>query len=212
LRQSKQYLQGNLPNGPFRPFHKSLIRTSINSIAGNYPFELVARAVEEGLWSPERALNVAAKVPDAYRAAQMYKAILNTSKLDSNDRSNTEKRGLKAALEISKERDLVQVLAALAPQLPGRVQAEVLERDLEAAWNVSNEIDRACAVLSFLDLMDSSAALRAIQDCLRSVQNCYRSDLLHLFCMLFPKASFETETLDLITQNIIEICYEWRWR
>src|SRR5215216_4723324 len=50
----------------------ALIATSLNNVAESYVPELVARAVEIGLWTPERALSVAAHVPDEQRRAATY--------------------------------------------------------------------------------------------------------------------------------------------
>ncbi len=59
----------------------ALIRTSINSLSGNYAPELAARAVETGFWAPERALSVAARAPDAQQRSAMFSALIATGKL-----------------------------------------------------------------------------------------------------------------------------------
>jgi hypothetical protein len=52
-------------------FRYALIQTSINSIAGSYPPELIGRALEEEVWTPKRAFSVAARVPDPGQAVKM---------------------------------------------------------------------------------------------------------------------------------------------
>jgi hypothetical protein len=58
-----------------------LIRTGINGIAGNYVPDLVARAVEVGLWPLDRALSVVAKIPDMSKRAKMCIALLKVAGL-----------------------------------------------------------------------------------------------------------------------------------
>lgn len=53
-----------------------LIRTSINSIIGNYSIALVARAVEIGIWDPQRALSLAVKISDRATQVRLCLALL----------------------------------------------------------------------------------------------------------------------------------------
>jgi hypothetical protein len=105
----------------------ALIRTSINSIAGNYEPALVARAVEVGLWSPERALSVARRVPEASKRAGMVAAILGTGKLSPAQREEAEKAGLEAAMAVRYERWRAEELAALVPHLSGETKHQALQ-------------------------------------------------------------------------------------
>ncbi len=61
-----------------------LIRTSVNSIAGNYIPEIIARAVEAGLWTTRRALSVTAKIPNEIERARMCIVLLGTARLKRN--------------------------------------------------------------------------------------------------------------------------------
>ena len=54
----------------------SLIRTSINSLSANYGPSLVARAMELGMWTVERALSMIEKIPSPAGKVKMYVAIL----------------------------------------------------------------------------------------------------------------------------------------
>ena len=102
-----------------------LIRTSVNSLAGNHVPELVARAVETGLWTVDRALSVAAKVPRArYGGAMgrtdMYLALLKTGKLSKKQQEDVQWQVLRIALSMEDyegESACRAVLAQLAPCL-----------------------------------------------------------------------------------------------
>jgi hypothetical protein len=65
----------------------ALLCTSVNSIAANYTPALVAQAVKKGVWSLERAISVAAKIPSAVRRFRMYQAILGIDGLSAEQRS-----------------------------------------------------------------------------------------------------------------------------
>ena len=112
----------------------ALIRTSINSLAANYVPELVARAVETGLWTVKRALSITEKMPDAEQQATLYKLLLATEKLNSIERKTT----LTAALAIGNERDRAIALAALAPHLSSEAREQALAQALTAALAMSD--------------------------------------------------------------------------
>jgi len=76
-----------------------LIRTSINSVATNYAPEIVGRAVELGLWDVERAMSVAAKMPNAEQRANTYTALLKTEKLNELQRTKARDSGFRATLD-----------------------------------------------------------------------------------------------------------------
>ena len=121
----------------------ALIQTTINSLSASYPPDLVARAVETGLWSGRRALSVAGRIFDPDARARMLTALLDSGKLDPDLYSNTRERGLEAAVAIGDEGHradaLANALAALAPHLEGPARAEALERGLEAAVAIGDE-------------------------------------------------------------------------
>src|SRR5262249_42755687 len=57
-------------------FRYVLICGSINSLSGDFPPSLIQRALETSLWQVERALDVAARVPDPWVRARTYAAVL----------------------------------------------------------------------------------------------------------------------------------------
>jgi NB-ARC domain/TIR domain/APAF-1 helical domain len=98
----------------------TLIRTSINSLASNYIPELVAQAVAEGLWTPERALSVAAKMLDPIRRIETYVALLKTGCLNAHQMTQAQDSGLATVLSLEETaRRVDTALAALAPLLTG---------------------------------------------------------------------------------------------
>jgi hypothetical protein len=133
----------------------ALIRTSVNSLAGNCDSSLVARAVETGTWLVERALSVAKRIPDADRRATVFTAILKTDQLSGEQRWTVEREGLAAAQAIGADMWRAQALAALAPQLSG----ELLREGLAAAQAIGADMSRA-HVLTVLAPQLSSELLR----------------------------------------------------
>lgn len=122
-----------------------LIRTSINSLAGNYVPELVARAVETGLWKPVRALALARNVPDVEQRAKLFNLLLDTGMLDEKQFVETAEEALKAALDISKG-GRAKALAALAPYLEGKLLARALK--VISAFNDAQHRAEALTVLA----------------------------------------------------------------
>jgi hypothetical protein len=58
-------------------FHYALIRTTINSLSSIHPPALVKRALETGLWSGSRALDMAALLPNPVARFKTYTAVLD---------------------------------------------------------------------------------------------------------------------------------------
>jgi hypothetical protein len=120
----------------------ALIRCSINSLAGNYTPELVSRALELELWKSSRAISIAEKISDDEKKAKLCSAILKTNKLTKEQHDKVKKIALDAALAIEDERDHVNALSALAPQLTGKL----LQQALDAALTIEDEWQRAKAL------------------------------------------------------------------
>jgi len=144
----------------------TLIRTGVNSLAASYPPALVARAVETGLLTPEKALSLARYVCDPEGRVAMTAALLRTGQLPPNLRDQAERAGLTAILAIEKEYRRAEALRTLAPELTG----EALEGGLQAALAIECEVLRA-EVLAILlprlsgDLLKrATAAVLAIED------------------------------------------------
>jgi hypothetical protein len=57
------------------------IKTSLNSVAANYPPEFIARAYELGVWSPERTLSVIKQTPKVARKFRACVLLMNMKKL-----------------------------------------------------------------------------------------------------------------------------------
>jgi len=114
----------------------ALIRTSVNSLAANYESVLVARAVETGLWSPQRAVSLAAKVPDSKQRAEFFVALLATGRLDPNTRALAQRQGLAAAQVIEYK---WSVLRVLAPHLTGEEREQVVRELLAFAYKRAHE-------------------------------------------------------------------------
>ena len=120
----------------------ALIRTSANSLAGNYVPELVARAVETKMWPIERAMSLTRLIPDPQRIAPLISALLGVKNLTSDERHFVEREGLTVVQAIGGERWHVEVLTALAPHLTG----ELLREGLAAVQAIDDEGSRAEAL------------------------------------------------------------------
>jgi hypothetical protein len=88
---------GAPPKALARCFRYALIRATINSLAIHYPAELVARAVELGEWTPQRAIGLASQSPDPAHRAGMFAAIATTGKLEPLELVKVVRLGLNAA-------------------------------------------------------------------------------------------------------------------
>jgi hypothetical protein len=98
-------------------FRYALIRTSINSLAGNYVPELVVAAVKIGLWKPERALSVAEKMPSKEQACKLFSLLLATDRLSDAQRTGMGIKALDTALAIGDEGWGARILSQLMPAL-----------------------------------------------------------------------------------------------
>jgi hypothetical protein len=191
-----------------------LIRTSINGIAGNYVPELMARAVETGLWTPSRALSVVAKIPDEAKRAEMCIALLKVAGLSREQQREVQWLGWKAALAVPDEGQRAEALAALAPQLTGTL----LERALEAALALSDEGQRVRTLISFLSTIEDQGLLlhsirQAMLDYAWSMQYASRGEVFNRYFVkeVLALSIFSPQTLGIIASHIIEICEQWGW-
>jgi 1,2-phenylacetyl-CoA epoxidase catalytic subunit len=148
----------------------ALIRTSINSLAGNHVPAIVARAITTGVWTTTRALSIAHNVPDAEKRAKMYIALLETDTLSEQERKRARQQTLAAAQAIQDEGDRARVLIALAEKLEGEQVTEALA----AAQAIQDEGSRASALIALAEklageqrhsiMTEALAAAQAIQD------------------------------------------------
>jgi len=119
LMTAWQRVQTPEPDLIARNVRYALIRTSINSVAESYHPALVARAVETGLWSFQRALSLAKKIADPETKVKMLTSILATSRLSTAERSYTQTLALESILAINHEMSRLENLNTLVPQLEG---------------------------------------------------------------------------------------------
>ncbi len=148
----------------------ALIRTSVNSLAANYVPEMVARAVELGVWGIERALSIAERVPDPEARMKMYVAILGTRKLNEQQRQEAAQQALDAARNIRDEGYRVRALAALVPHLQGQQRQLALDHALTAVLNIRREEYRAFALAALAPHLQGPQ----LDDALRAAQNIRR--------------------------------------
>ncbi|MBV7339281.1 hypothetical protein KFU94_65905 [Chloroflexi bacterium TSY] len=92
----------------------ALIRTSINSLTSNYDGALVVRAVQTGLWPPNRALNLATRMPDKKEGFEIIVSVLQSGTIDDAEYSRAQRLGFEAALNLQD----TTALSILAPYLP----------------------------------------------------------------------------------------------
>jgi NB-ARC domain/TIR domain/APAF-1 helical domain len=163
-----------------------LIRTSINGIAGNYVPEFIARAVETGLWTADRALSVVAKIPDEAKRAEMCIALLKVAGLSGEQQREVQRLGWKAALAVPYEWERARVLAALAPQLPGERRNEVLERALEAALAMPYEWGRAEVLAALAPQLTGPMLERALEAALAVPHEGQRAEVLAALAPQLP--------------------------
>ena len=135
----------------------ALIYTSINSLSGNHVPELVARAVETGLWPVERMWSLAARVPDAYRRIDLYLAVLRTRVLTDAQRQQTLDQTLPMLAFVGASHG--RVLAALAPELTG----DLLQRGLDAARAIGDVGSRTKALAALAPQLTGETREQALQ-------------------------------------------------
>ena len=144
--------------------HYALIHTSVNALASNYEPELVARAVEIGLWSPARGASVARRVVDAEKRVRMVIALLKTQRMPVKLYMDMQDLGLAATRAIEDEWDRVRILAALAPQLTEAVRETALAEGLAAARALADERYRAEALTTLAPQLSGVAREEALAE------------------------------------------------
>jgi hypothetical protein len=165
----RQIAAGGVPAALADCVRYALIRTSINSLSASYHPALVARALETGLWPPERALSVAGRVPDPKERVDMFAALLATGQLNEKQSAQAQEADLEAALAIEDEKSRARALAALAPQLTGEARTQALARGLEAALAIEDEEDRARMLVRLAPQLEGEAQTQALARALEAV-------------------------------------------
>ncbi len=113
--------------------HYAFIETSLRSWAATHTPSIIAQAVERKLWSPKRALSLAAIIPDERRRADLYRVLANTSELTREQQANSRKEALNAAQEIDFLPYQVSALHALAKETEGEQQHKAFADALSGA-------------------------------------------------------------------------------
>ncbi len=163
-RDARQQIDaGEIPTAFVDCFRYALIRTSVNSIAEAYIPELIRQAVDAELWSMDRALSVAARVPTAGGRVRLCTALLETGQADPEQRTILQNLGYKEALSIAKEASWAEALTALVPQLPPEQRLAVLQQALEAALSITSESSRARALAALARQLTSAMLQQALE-------------------------------------------------
>ncbi|MFL7810151.1 MAG: hypothetical protein AB8I80_16050, partial [Anaerolineae bacterium] len=155
----------------------ALIRTSINSLSASYVPALVARAVEIGLWSAERALSVASRVPDPEQRSHLYMSLLASGRLGPDDSARARKAGMAAAQAIDGwggNLHRVRALMSLAAHSSGYDRTQVLEAALAAAMAIDDRYTRWEALLDLRAELSGEALVRALDE-VSSLEQWWRS-------------------------------------
>lgn len=114
----------------------TLIHTSINSIAGNYAPELIAKAVEVGMWTPDQAMSIAEKIPQSDQRANTYLLLIEIGRLSTKQREKAQQEAVDYALALWDEDAKARLLARLAPLL----SEELFEQVVAAAEAMTNRL------------------------------------------------------------------------
>ena len=107
-----QHVEGRSPAIGLRCRY-ALMTTSLNSLAGNIPTDLLAALVESGTWLPSQALAYARQVPDAEQRVQAFSRLL--PRLSGHERDQALRQALEAARAIGDAGSRAEALAAPRP-------------------------------------------------------------------------------------------------
>ena len=120
-------------------FQYGLIRASIISLAANYVPELVVAAVENELWTLNRALSVAEQMSSKEQACKLYSLLLAMDGLsEARQRTNIGVKALDTALTIHDERSQANALVKVAQGLSGAGDAVLLDRVMDAVLAIED--------------------------------------------------------------------------
>lgn len=173
----KQINAGNEPTTLADCVRYSLIHTSINSLAGNFVPELVARAVEAGEWSADRALAIARQIADKQKRRQLYLLLLQTHRLTSPEEQIAQQNALETSLAMAikgmeenhlrvlrpfqvshatirprnpYEASQAKMMAELIPHLKGKWRICALRRGLEGVQEIADGYWQATAIAALV--------------------------------------------------------------
>ncbi len=118
----------------------ALIRTSLNSIAGNYEAPLVIEAVRSGLegWTTTRALNISSKITHLERRVLMCASLLEAGFLSSDEAQKAKNIAINAINVIQDTGSWTSTLVSLIPHLTPEERAVFWHDDrLESLTNTN---------------------------------------------------------------------------
>jgi transcriptional regulator with XRE-family HTH domain len=176
--EAKQEIEANNePSALAEGIRYALILTSINSIAENFIPQMVRLAVEADLWTPNRAISVAARIPDEKRRAKMCVELLRTERLSKEQEEQVLQIAIQAAAELNYDPidgKRTEILADLIPFLPQGEAAHLLEQELENVlampyeWGPDEEVamfyqTREAALSNLLPLLSQEQRVRVLE-------------------------------------------------
>jgi hypothetical protein len=192
----------------------TLIQTSLNSVSGNYPPELIAAALSAGVWKPWRALSAAAILPDRVQQAKVYASILKTGKLDVWEGAAAAKAGLETALKARREAErdfsgeaaMVDALVAMAPHLPG----PLLDQALEAVRKMKYPKYKADCLIALAPHCEEPARTTVLREALEAARQIdapfFRSKALTALVDQLPSTSAEAiQAVDCLKYDFLEL-------
>jgi hypothetical protein len=166
----------------------TLIRTSINDLASNYSPELVLQALKEGVWTPQRALSIAAKILDPQKRVQMYRMLLESSCLSLVQQKEAQRFGLEAAFAIEYADYRVLALTDLAPLIPEPIRTYLLHQALEVALTLTDDQMKAKALSTLAPQLPESTRTVVLQQALEVAQDRWEEwDQREEFASLAPQ-------------------------
>jgi hypothetical protein len=130
----KQIEAGQAPESLAECIRYTLIRTSINSLAENSIPELIARAVQVGLWTTDQAMSTAWRIPQAEQQANTYLLLLETDQLSAKQREKALQAAVDYSLGVWDEDAKARLLARLSPLLT----EDLFERVMAAIGSMTN--------------------------------------------------------------------------
>lgn len=127
----------------------AIIRTSINSVAHNYDFPVVIRAVELGLWSTRRALGLATRMSDPWQRCQLLRCLLQIEHVDNQLRPRITNLAIEAALLISEPKIQTESLLHLLPYMDKNALCRLLSWAL-LPTNIQHQSELLIQIISHL--------------------------------------------------------------
>ena len=162
-------------------FRYALIRCSLNSLSGTLPPEIVIRAVETGLWPAERALSVAARVPEPERRTQLLALLMKSGKLSDLEEAKVRQVALAAIGTIEEPDDQAAAMREWAPLLDQSDAPELLE----LAKSISDG-SRALALAALVPLTTPDYRREVIERSLAQVSKVLSHDQPKVYEILAP--------------------------